>query len=271
MTHGYSATIRGMVADRYAETFHAAGLNVLLVEHATFGLSGGEPRQRVNRWVQLREYFDGLRYLAGLDSVDRARLAVWGDSLSGASALAVAAWDPLVAAVVVQVPACGSDMPSASPDAAAAATLKDLYLAGGPGPAVSLDLSPPAPVVSADQLGNPSLLEPITAFRWFIDYGGRPGTGWLNWAQPESARLDTRFSVALAVSSIACPSLWVVAEDDEMPGAEPAVALAMYERAGGRKELHLVDGGHFGLLYHPSERFDDVSAAQASFLRRVLA
>lgn len=271
MTHGFSATIRGMVADRYAEVLHEAGFNVLLVEHATFGLSGGEPRQRLNRWVQLREYHDGLRYLSELESADQTRLAVWGDSMSAASALAVAAWDPLAAAVVVQVPACGSEIPSAIPDPAAADALRDLYRAGGPGPDVGVDVSPPVPVVSADQLGNPSLLEPISAFRWFVDYGGRPDTGWLNWAQLETPKLDRGFSLELAVSSIACPSLWVVAEDDEMPGAEPAVALAMHERAGGNKELLLVDGGHFGLLYHPSARFDLVSAAQAAFLRGVLA
>ena len=34
--------------------------------------------------------------------------------------------------------------------------------------------------VTADQGGTPSLLAPIQAFRWFIDYCGRPGSGWIN-------------------------------------------------------------------------------------------
>ena len=38
----------------------------------------------------------------------------------------------------------------------------------------------PMPVVSADQLGTPSLLKPIQAYRWFIDHGGRHGSGWQN-------------------------------------------------------------------------------------------
>ena len=38
----------------------------------------------------------------------------------------------------------------------------------------------PLPVVSSDQAGTPSLLKPIQAFRWFIDYGGRAGTRWVN-------------------------------------------------------------------------------------------
>lgn len=48
-------------------------------------------------------------------------------------------------------------------------------MAGGPDVAVG-----PMPVVSADQLSNPSLLEPVQAFRWFIEQGGRHGTGWVN-------------------------------------------------------------------------------------------
>jgi uncharacterized protein len=38
----------------------------------------------------------------------------------------------------------------------------------------------PLPVVSADQIGAPSLPKPIQAYRWFIDYGGRHGTLWEN-------------------------------------------------------------------------------------------
>jgi hypothetical protein len=32
-----------------------------------------------------------------------------------------------------------------------------------------------------------------------------------------------------------------------------------------------IDGGHFGLLHHPSAWFDDASAAQREFLLRALA
>ena len=38
----------------------------------------------------------------------------------------------------------------------------------------------PLPVVSSSQLACKSLLTPIQAFRWFIEYGGRPGSGWVN-------------------------------------------------------------------------------------------
>jgi cephalosporin-C deacetylase-like acetyl esterase len=49
MTHGYSATIEGMVADNYAEAFCRAGFAVLLYDHRNFGISDGQPRQQINR------------------------------------------------------------------------------------------------------------------------------------------------------------------------------------------------------------------------------
>jgi hypothetical protein len=270
MTHGFSGTIRGMVADRYAEVLHAGGLTVLLVEHASFGLSGGEPRQRINRWTQLIEYRDAITWAAGLPSVDPARIALWGDSMSGASALAAAAWDGRAAAVVVQVPACGSAMPEDDPDGGRAASLASLYGAGGPRGLIPEVVGPRA-VVSSDQLTSPSLLEPITAFRWFIEHGGRHETRWQNVASLESYPQLPAFHVGLAVPSLRCPSLWVIAQDDEMPGAEAEIALACYKLAGGQKESLIVDGGHFGLLYHPSERFARASTAQVEFLGRALA
>ena len=56
MAPGFSATINGMVADKYAEVFYEAGLAVLLYDHRNFGLSGGEPRQEINKWVQAHGY-----------------------------------------------------------------------------------------------------------------------------------------------------------------------------------------------------------------------
>ena len=56
----------------------------------------------------------------------------------------------------------------------------------------------------------------------------------------------------------------------EMPGAETPVALHVFESAPEPKELLLVDGGHFGMLYHPSPLFDQASTAQAEFLVRHL-
>jgi hypothetical protein len=56
-----------------------------------------------------------------------------------------------------------------------------------------------------------------------------------------------------------------------MERANPAVARGVYDKLGGPKELAEIDGGHFGLLHHPSQWFDDASAAQRDFLLEALA
>jgi fermentation-respiration switch protein FrsA (DUF1100 family) len=268
MTHGFSATATGMVADRYAEVFHDAGLTVLLFDGPCLGRSDGEPRGTLNRWTQLRAYRDALDFATTLSSVDPARLAVWGDSMSGASAIGAAAFDERVRAVAVQVPACGRNLPPDDPDGAAFSTLRNVYRASEL-PAVRSRKGPMA-VVSPDLQSVPSLLEPITAFRWFIDYGGRPGTGWQNRAILEEPDTQVAYHAGLCAPHVHGASLWVIAEDDEMPGAATHVALEAFESAPQPKELLMVDGGHFGLLYHPGALFDQASAAQAEFLVRHL-
>jgi pimeloyl-ACP methyl ester carboxylesterase len=269
MTHGFSATITGMVADRYAEVLHAAGLNVLLFDHRGFGLSGGEPRQVLNRWIQARGYRDALDFVTTLPVVDASRLAIWGDSMSASVALGVASFDERVRAVVVQVPGCGSEPPPPDPDGSGFRALRDTFLLADVESHPKETIGPMA-VVSPDQIGSPSLLEPITAFRWFIDYGARPGTGWQNWATLVVADTPVPYHAGLVAPHLQGASLWVLAGDDEMPGAEPDVARMVFDAAPQPKELLEIGGGHFGLLYHPSPLFDQVSATQADFLLRHL-
>src|SRR5581483_10547883 len=115
MTHGTTATIT-MCLDRYAEVFCRAGLAVLLYDHRNFGLSGGEPRQFINPWLQARGYRDAMNYLLTRPDVQSDKIAAWGDSYSGMIALAVSALDPRYAAVSAQCPACGVETPKQAPD-----------------------------------------------------------------------------------------------------------------------------------------------------------
>jgi hypothetical protein len=62
----------------------------------------------------------------------------------------------------------------------------------------------------------------------------------------------------------------IIAIDDEMPGANSDIARLTFERAPQPKEKLEMDGGHFGLLYYPSELFEHASAAQRDFLVRYL-
>lgn len=266
MAHGFSATIQGMVADAYADVFHRAGFAVLLYDHRNLGISGGEPRQELNKWVQARGYRDALDFLAKRREVDNHRMALWGDSMSGAEVLVVGAVDPRVKAVVAQVPACGDAPPPTDADGSRFAALKETLLHGDVRTAPETTTGP-LPVVSADQHRAPSLLTPLTAFRWFIEYGGRFGTRWENWATVGGPAAPVTWHPALCSPRLEVPLLMMVAAGDEMPGASDAISRLTFARASGPKELVEVEGGHFGLLYHPGPVFDRASQRQRGFLQ----
>ena len=69
MAPGFSATISGMVADRYAEVFSNADYFVLLYDHRNFGQSDGEPRQEINEWIQARGYRDAITFVMSLPEI----------------------------------------------------------------------------------------------------------------------------------------------------------------------------------------------------------
>jgi fermentation-respiration switch protein FrsA (DUF1100 family) len=266
MAHGLSATIGGMTADRYAEVFRDAGFAVLLFDHRNFGVSDGEPRQQINKWVQARGYRDAMTFLAGRPEVDAGRIALWGDSMSAAEVLVVGAIDPRVKAVIAQVPACGDNPPPADPDGALFASIRDKLLDGDVG-ATPENTIGPLPIVSCDQRGTPSLLKALTAYRWFIEHGCRFGSKWENWATLVAPATP---NAVVCAAHLAAPLLMVLSPDDEMGGCSPAMARMAYDAAVGPKELFETAGGHFGLLYHPSPLFDEASRVQRDFLLRTL-
>jgi alpha-beta hydrolase superfamily lysophospholipase len=270
MAHGFSATLRGMTADNYAEAFRDAGFAALLYDHRNFGISGGEPRQQINRWVQARGFRDAITRATTLPEVDPERIAIWGDSMSASEAILVGAVDARVKAVVVQVPALGDEPPPAASDGSRFAAIAEAFQRGDVRENLA-DVVGPMPVVSFDQHGTPSLLEPLTAFRWFIEYGGRHGTGWQNWASLATPATAVPFHAVTCAPNLKGALLMMISPEDEMPGASPRIARMVFDAAPQPKELVEIDGGHFGLLYYPSPLFDQASRAQCEFLLRHLA
>jgi pimeloyl-ACP methyl ester carboxylesterase len=271
MGHGFSATISGMVADRYAEAFAQAGLAVLLYDHRSLGLSDGEPRCRIDPWMQTRGYLDAVTFLTSVDEVDADRIGLWGDSLSGRLALLAAAVDERVRTVAVQVPACGAEMPveSRTQDEGAFAELQAILLHADLG-AFEASVTGPLPVVSPDQLHMPSLLTPVTAFRWFMEFGGRFETGWQNRATRVQLVTPVPLDAVVWAPYVRVPTLMVTARRDEMPGANADVARRALARIEGPVESVVLDGGHFGLLYPGTPEFTASVAAQRAFLVRHL-
>jgi hypothetical protein len=85
------------------------------------------------------------------------------------------------------------------------------------------------PVVSFDQAGSPSLLKPIQAFRWFIDYGGRHGSLWENRVTRVMPPTPVPFSAYLAAPYIQVPTFMMVGRNDEMVHCNPDVTRATYD------------------------------------------
>jgi pimeloyl-ACP methyl ester carboxylesterase len=266
MAHGFSAT-RSMTVDKYAEAFYAAGFAVLLYDHRGFGASDGDPRLQVNPWVQARGYMDAVGLVSRLDGIDSSRVAVWGDSLSGGVACLVAAVDERIGAVVAQVPAFGEKPPPADADgklfrALRAAALSPDVLGFG------MPIAGPLPVVSMDQIRQPSALKPLTAFRWFTEYGGRLGSEWVNDVTLALGDQPAAWQPGLCASHLEVPVLMMVSPHEEMARANPSVCRIVFDCIRGPKEWHSIGGGHFGLLYHPGELFSEAQAVEVSFLRR---
>ncbi len=266
MAHGFTTTINGMTADKYAERFEEAGCAVLLYDHRNLGISDGEPRQEINFWLQARGYIDAMDFLHTQPGIDTSRIALWGVSMSAREAFLVGSIDERVNAIITLVPAFGENYPSEDVDGSMFAFAKETLYADN-----MLELpqscTDPMPIVSHDQLGAPSKLKELTACRWFLEYGGRYGTKWQNVVSISNLEVPENLHVGQFAVHVKAPILMIVATDDEMEGANTEVTRDVFDRIEHPKKWVQMDGGHFGLLYHPSSLFEESSRSQIDFLK----
>jgi cephalosporin-C deacetylase-like acetyl esterase len=96
--------VRELVMPYYAESFAARGIGALVFDYRNLGVSGGEPRQHLDPWMQIRDYQNALSYLESRADVDSDRLGAWGISYSGGHVIVLAATDPRVKSIVSQIP-----------------------------------------------------------------------------------------------------------------------------------------------------------------------
>lgn len=269
MAHGFTTTINGMTADKYAEEFQKAGFAVLLYDHRNLGISDGEPRQEINFWMQARGYIDAIDFVFSRSEIDTTRIAVWGASMSSREAFLVGTVDDRVKSVISMIPAFGDELPSKEDNGELYAFAKKTLLTENIG-GLPHTVTDRIPIVSSDQMGTPSALVELTAYRWFIEYGGRFGTNWQNLVSFSTVETPDRFHIGQCASYLKAPILMVVATNDEMTGASPKVTKEVFEMIKQPKEWVDIDGGHFGLLYYPSNLFNQSSRAQIDFLMRYL-
>jgi len=269
MAHGFTTTISGMTADKYAEEFQKAGFAVLLYDHRNLGISDGEPRQEINFWVQSRGYIDAIDFVSSQPEINANKIAVWGASMSSREAFLAGTMDERVKAVVMMIPALGEEIPKEDYNNSQYAFAKATLLSNDI-KSLAHTKTERMPIVSTDQMGTPSVLTELTAYRWFIEYGGRLGTNWQNVVSFATVDAPEDFNIGQLAPHLKAPILMVVATNDEMNGANTKVTAHVYKTITQPKEWVNIDGGHFGLLYYPSPLFDKSSKTQIEFLNKYL-
>ena len=102
MAHGFTGTRRDRLGP-FAQRFAAAGIAAMPFDYRGFGDSTGT-KDVVDAYRQLEDWRAAIAFARSLPGIDPDRVAVFGSSMGGGHALAVAAADRRVAAAVSQVP-----------------------------------------------------------------------------------------------------------------------------------------------------------------------
>jgi pimeloyl-ACP methyl ester carboxylesterase len=268
----------------FAWRFVAAGLAVLLFDYRTFGGSEGTPRHWVDPLRHAEDYGSAIdfarRTLAATGRIDATRLALWGSSFSGGTALVVAATRPAdVRAVVAQAPYLATPE-SQQPDPWSLAryvvwTFLDL-VRDRLGQAIGLRLAPvyvpafgrPGELALARSAENPSVHHPDhpeAAEFWRRMPPIRGG-----WENKLLARVFATLGAVTPldhVAAIRCPVHLVGAEADDLV-PRTMIADAFARLPSGDHQLTTYPCRHFDLY------LDDVleqnARVQARFLARHL-
>ena len=240
MAHGYAGT-REHGLEPIAEAFADAGFVVQLHDHRGFGVSDGTPRQDVNPWQQISDWYRAISHLESRAEVDAERIGLWGTSYAGGHALVLAATDRRIRCLVSQVPTISGfeqGRRRVRPDATSAlekAFTEDerARFRGEPGhrqQVVSTDLTVAASYQSQEAVDF--YLQKV------------PEGVWENEVTVRSGRLAQMYEPGEWIARISpTPLLLVVALRDTITLTD--LALAAYERALEPKKLVTVPGGHF--------------------------
>lgn len=275
MAPGLTGTKDGHL-EPFAWRFARAGLGVLLFDFRCFGGSEGEPRHWVDPFRQVDDYRAALRFAAGPlasdGTVDPSRIALWGSSFSGGSAIVTAAGSPDVAALVAQCPFVATPE-SQEPSRLAmvryvAWTLLDLARSRlGLAPVYLPAFGQPGEFAFATSRENPSRFDPSRPGATFFQTLPPPRGGWENKLLARFLAGFDEFKPMDAIASARCPVYLVAAESDDMVPLR-FVKDAYDLIAHDRRELTVHACGHFDLYLEPVLR--ENADLQAAFLARHL-
>jgi dienelactone hydrolase len=256
MGHGLGAT-REMGLAPYAERFAAAGLAVLVFTYRHLGDSGGQPRQVLSMAEQLADWDAALAYATALPEVDASRVAVWGSSLGGGHAMAVAARHPELRAAVAQCP-----FTDGIASARALGVRESLTLFGF----VARDVlaaarrKEPVCVPVAAPPGQPGLMTAPDALPGMLALLPE-NYQWVNRAAARSVLSLLRYRPGRAAKRIAAPVLICIGATDSVAPPGPT---ERYARQAPRGDVRLYAAGHFD--FYLGDAYQQLVADQTKFL-----
>jgi len=251
MAHGFSA-VKEMYLDSFAEVFAGSGLGVVVFDNRNFGASGGQPRQEIDPWAQVRDYRHAITWAQTRPELDGNRIGVWGSSYSGGHVLVLGAIDKRVKCVVAQVPLVSGFQNIHR-------LVRQDFLAGnraafdedraaryaGKAPAM-------VPVVDPDPMAVSALPTP-DSWTWFSETGRTRAPAWRNEVTLRTVELLMEYEPGAYVERISpTPLLMVVAAGDHLTPVD--LALDTYRRALEPKKLVLLSGAHFDAYVADFER-----------------
>lgn len=266
MAHGFSA-VKEMYLDRFAETFAAAGLAVVVYDNRNLGASDGEPRQELDPWAQVRDYRHAITWAGARPEIDAARIGIWGSSYSGGHVLTVGAIDRRVKCVVSQVPlTSGSRNLKRLIRADMIAEVRRQFDADRE---ARFRGAPPAmmPVVAANPL-DPAALPTADSWEWFTTTAKVRAPAWRNEVTLRTVEMLGEYEPGDYIARISpTPLLMIVAANDHLAVADEA--FAAYSRALEPKSILILSGGHFDAYVNDFERAS--VAARDWFVRHLRA
>jgi uncharacterized protein len=257
---GFGSTMERLYP--HAAAFAAAGFTALVFDYRNFGHSEGHPRQLVDLSGQLSDIRAAITYLRCRGDVNPDHIVLWGNSLGGAHVISVAAEDPLIAAVIAQIPFNGFPR----------------RVAGRSG----WDTTRLLGAILWDQLRGVLRLPP-----YYIPLVGEPGrvavtnateanelvatlpdgnTLWQNRTAPRALLRMMRYHPSKAASRLSMPLLVCLAVDDQATPEPLARQLADQAPHG---QLKRYPGTHF-TFYHDEQTRRSVLADQIGFCRAEL-
>jgi pimeloyl-ACP methyl ester carboxylesterase len=257
MAHGFSAT-RDDALPAYAEAFCDAGFAVVLFDYRHFGASTGQPRQLLDIAAQQDDYRAVIGWARRAEGIDSGRIVLWGSSFSGGHVIAVAATDPLIAAVISQAPYTDSipvirRMPPGNLIRAVAAALRDAAGAAlGLAPTLIPAAGPPGTFAA---MTEPDALAGFTAII-------PPESLWRNEIAARVMLTLPFFRPVRLAHRLTMPVLFCVCDADTTTPPESTLKAAGLAPRG---QLRRYPYGHFAIYSDPK-----VKADQVEFLRRVL-